>query len=134
MKNVYLDINGVLLTNSLRPADFQQEFLEFITQNFNVYWLTTLIKDGDPQRALDFLEMVEDEKAMEMLRKITPTSWKNSKTEAIDFSTPFYWFDDRIQEKDRQILKEKNCEHSIILVNLNENPHQLLNFTQLPVN
>lgn len=43
MINIYLDIDGVLLTKNLKPANYAFEFLQYVLSNypFSTYWLTT---------------------------------------------------------------------------------------------
>jgi hypothetical protein len=45
MKRLYVDIDGVLLTTKqIRPAENVSIFLDFISSNFESYWLTTHCK------------------------------------------------------------------------------------------
>lgn len=39
--NIYLDIDGVLITKNGQPAEYVEEFLEHIINKHNVFWLTT---------------------------------------------------------------------------------------------
>jgi len=39
--------------------------------------------------------------------KIQPTNWDTLKTEAIDFTNDFRWFDDNIKEAEMVVLKER---------------------------
>lgn len=52
--NIYLDIDGVILANDKQPAKFAKEFLKFITDNYDVYWLTTHCK-GDADYSVNFI-------------------------------------------------------------------------------
>jgi hypothetical protein len=50
MTKLYLDIDGVLLTaKHTQAAPGVDDFVEFITQHFACYWLTTYCK-GDSAR------------------------------------------------------------------------------------
>ncbi|MEK7072577.1 MAG: hypothetical protein AAB969_03335, partial [Patescibacteria group bacterium] len=51
MKNLYLDIDGVLLTKHGDMALHLVDFLNFATNNFDCYWLTTHCK-GDAASAI----------------------------------------------------------------------------------
>ena len=44
--NIYLDIDGVIITNNFQPAEHLGEFLKYILEKHKVYWLTTHCK-GD---------------------------------------------------------------------------------------
>ena len=62
------------------------------------------------------------------LEKLIPTSWSEYKTEAIDFSKPFLWFDDNVFDFDRDILRENNALDNLIDVDLLKNPNVLQQF------
>ena len=43
MTNIYLDIDGVLIANEMNPANYANEFIEYVLINYpeSTYWLTT---------------------------------------------------------------------------------------------
>lgn len=125
--NIYLDINGTLLKRNLSPAPHLEEFLTKVFQNNTVYWLTTHCK-GDASAALQHLEPYIDSKCFELCTKILPTDWKTWKTEAIDMTKEFLWFDDSLMEAEKQALINANKLTSWIHVDLEANPDQLLTF------
>jgi len=88
MKDLYLDINGEILTKDGKPANYLLDFLKKATENYNCYWLTTHCK-GDAKTAVDYLESRLPDEAMNFIRKIKPTSWNTLKTEAINFDNDF---------------------------------------------
>jgi hypothetical protein len=45
--NIYLDIDGVLLDKHGIMADHLEEFLEFMIENHEVFWLTTHCHGGE---------------------------------------------------------------------------------------
>jgi len=122
--NIYLDIDGVLLTKSGNQAKFVKEFLEYIVKNHQVYWLTTHCK-GDAVFTIRFMERFFDEKTIELMKNILPTSWETLKTEAIDFSKPFLWFDDNVFNVEKEVLKQHNCLDSWVEVDFNKDENQL---------
>jgi len=128
--NIYLDIDGVLLTKSGNQAKFVKEFLEYIVKNHQVYWLTTHCK-GDAVFTIRFMERFFDEKTIELMKNILPTSWETLKTEAIDFSKPFLWFDDNVFNVEKEVLKQHNCLKSQIEINLEEDPDQLKKYLDI---
>jgi hypothetical protein len=91
MKNLYLDIDGVLLTTKhTQAAPGVDEFVEFITQHFTCYWLTTHCK-GDSAPALRYLSRFLKPATLEKLRQaVRPTNWDTLKTEAIDLASDFF--------------------------------------------
>ncbi|MBU0458469.1 hypothetical protein KKF03_03390, partial [Patescibacteria group bacterium] len=65
-----------------------------------------------------------------------PTTWNTWKTEAIDFSQDFLWFDDYIFAEEKEVLKENNALDKWIEVDLAKDPDILENITnemKLPV-
>ncbi|MBW3569063.1 hypothetical protein KY385_02945 [Candidatus Parcubacteria bacterium] len=124
--NIYLDIDGVLLINENQAAPFADEFLQYILTNYpnSTYWLTTHCWRGE-NRAVEILTPVLKEKTLKMLSIIKPTEWGNYKTDAIDFSQPFLWFDDDLFPEEEVILQQNNASGSQVRVNLYKDPNQL---------
>lgn len=125
--NIYLDINGTILKRDLTPAPHLEEFLTKILQDNTVYWLTTHSK-GDANSALQHLSPYIDQNCLELCKKILPTDWKTWKTEAIDMTKEFIWFDDSLMETEKQALINANKLTSWIHIDLEANPNQLLTF------
>lgn len=58
MKKLYLDIDGVLLTNrNPRAADGAIELINFILSRFDCYWLTTHCRENDSTHTLRMLAL-----------------------------------------------------------------------------
>ncbi len=113
--NIYLDIDGVLLKKHGEPADNVLDFLKEMTDNHDCYWLTTHCRNGE-SNAVEYLEDKLPNEALEYLNKIKPAYWDTLKTEAIDFSKKFKWYDDYIMEAEESVLKENNCLDSFVRV------------------
>jgi len=127
--NIYIDIDGVLLTKrDTKPAPYLKEFLEHVTKYFDVYWLTTHCK-GDASYTLNYLKTSLPEPLLSLLSEVKPTSWDLIKTDAIDFSKDFLWLDDYCMQKELQVLKDKGVAKSLLKIDLQENPKQLLDIT-----
>jgi hypothetical protein len=124
--NIYIDINGVLLTKDLRQALYLEKFLTKILQNNTVYWLTTHCK-GDSTMTLQYLASYVDTSCLELCKKILPTNWITWKTEAIDMTKDFLWFDDSLMETEKQALQQAGKFSSWICIDLMNNPNQLNN-------
>ena len=122
--NIYLDIDGVILANDKQPALYAKEFLKYITDNYPVFWLTTHCK-GDSNYTLHHLSPWFDTETLTILAKIKATDWSLSKTEAIDFKTPFLWFDDYLFDFEKEDLIKHNTLKSWIEVDLSKNVNQL---------
>lgn len=129
MKNLYLDIDGVILKKDGTPAENLTLFLEYATKNFECYWLTTHC-DGDATKPFLYLVGRIPQEAVPFLEKIRPTKWKLWKTEGIDFSKDFLWLDDTQFEGEKNALIEKGALDKFILVDLKANPNQLLDITK----
>jgi len=127
--NIYLDIDGVLLANNLHPANYASEFLEHVLTNFpdSTYWLTTHCQ-GDATVPIRHIGHLFDDKTVELMRKIKPTSWDMAKTSGIDFSKPFLWFDDDLFSGEKQDLINNNAIDNWIEVNLSKDPDMLAKF------
>jgi len=125
--NIYLDIDGVLLTKEKLPANYVSEFLTYLVNNHSVYWLTTHCK-GDSTTPIIYLSQYFDKKSLDLAKQIKPTSWRTAKTEAIDFNHQFRWFDDYLFDFEKRELMRHDLLENWIRVDLDENPDQLLLF------
>jgi len=123
--NIYIDIDGVILTNILRPAEHLGEFLKYILEKHKVYWLTTHCK-GDSSGAIMYLRQFLPDELIKPCAKIKPTNWRTLKTEAIDFSKDFLLLDDYLLEAEKEILKNHEKLDSWLQIDLDKNPAQLL--------
>ena len=113
---LYIDIDGVLLKNREDKAvEGISSFVRFIVSNFDCYWLTTHCK-GDAQAAMDYLSEYLTCEDLKLLQKVKATDWNTLKTEAIDFTSDFYWIDDYAMNAEKEILQMKGKLDSLILV------------------
>jgi hypothetical protein len=126
MTTLYLDIDGVLLTAKHTQAALGvDEFVEFITQHFECYWLTTHCK-GDSAPALLYLSRFLKPATLEKLRQaVRPTNWDTLKTEAINVESDFYWLDDRPFQSELAYLQAHGVVDRLIIVDLNR-PDELV--------
>lgn len=122
--NIYLDIDGVILANDKQPALHVHEFIKELTDNYNVYWLTTHCH-GNAQTAVDLLSLVLEQQTLELCKKILPTDWNDAKTEGIDFSQPFFWIDDDLYKEELIELVKHDAFDSWVEVNLASDQNQL---------
>ena len=107
--NIYLDIDGVLLKKHGGPADNLLKFLEHMTENHDH------CRNGSNQ-SVEYLEDKLPSEALEYLNKIKPAYWDLLKTEGIDFTKEFKWYDDYIMEAEEKVLKEHNRLDSFMKV------------------
>ncbi len=124
--NIYLDVDGTIIDKKGKIIENLSEFLIYAFSKGDVYWLTTHCKEGNNEAVLRHIEPFVTSEQMDLLKKIKPLKWKTLKTEAIDFTQPFLWFDDYLLEVEKNILKEKgffNCwvkPDKILLFDLNK--------------
>ena len=128
--NIYLDIDGVLLSKEGEPANHLEDFLEFCVSKFNCFWLTTHCK-GDNSSALRHLQGKVSEKAYSLAINIDPTMWNTWKTEGINFDEKFIWLDDYVFEPERDELLRHNVLNRLVLIDLNANPNQLFDLLEM---
>ena len=103
--NIYLDVNGVLIEHNKNSAYFVAEFLKYITNYHEVFWLTTWCKGNETKVLLSFSSRLSPE-TMSCAAKIKPTNWQTYKTEAIDFTKDFRWLEDQIFFNELEDLKD----------------------------
>lgn len=129
---LYIDIDGVLLkVRSPYPAEYAEEFISYIVEHFDCYWLTTHCK-GDTTPTINYLSGYFSDSTLEKLKRIKPTIWDTLKTEALDFSSKFIWLDDYIMNAEFAILKKNNRLDSAYKVDLEkENLLEILDALKL---
>ncbi len=130
MKNIYLDIDGTLICDGLNnfgmPAPHLKDFLQALNSGkYTVYWLTTHCREGDLTRVHAYLQRFLPKDLFELVREYKPTIWDELKTDAIDFSRDFLWFDDDAIFQEKEVLCINNSETKLIEINLHDNPNQL---------
>lgn len=124
--NHYLDIDGTILTKNHKQADGLKSFLTYLYMRGNVYWLSTHSKDGENKHLYWYLKQHLDEECFELAYHFKISKWITMKTEAIDFSKPFIWFDDYLLEAEKDVLKRNNCFDSWIEINLQKHDNNIV--------
>ncbi|PIQ20767.1 MAG: hypothetical protein COW65_13130 [Cytophagales bacterium CG18_big_fil_WC_8_21_14_2_50_42_9] len=118
MKRLYIDIDGVLLTKkNIGVPEYGREFLKYLVNNFDCYWLTTHCR-GDSLNAIQYLSSFYEKEIIEELNKVKSTNWDALKTEGIDLSTDFYWLDDYPFNAEKIVLEKNNLVERLIIVDL----------------
>ena len=122
--NLYLDIDGTLITKQGEPAPYLKEFLAVATVKHSCYWLTTHCRAG-ANRAEEHLRRSLPAEYWTYLDYFMPTDWNTLKTEAIDFTQDFLWFDDYVFGAEKEVLRKHNRLDRHVLIDLKTNPDQL---------
>jgi hypothetical protein len=74
---------------------------------------------------------------MDLFKKIKPSNWDYLKTDGIDLTQPFLWFDDDLLPHEREVLEYNNVLDNWIGVDLFRDPDQLSKFVEsfpIPIN
>lgn len=124
-KNIYLDIDGVILTKGVVPAAHLGKFLKYVLDNYAVFWLTSKYR-GETKEIIRYLSQFNTPEIIFLLGQIRSTRFDLDKTEAIDFSKEFFWLDDELFDSEKNTLKKNNAYDSWIELNLIQNPDQLI--------
>jgi len=136
--NCYLDIDGVILANEATPANYAKEFLQTVLHKYpdSTYWLSTHCQ-GNANTPIEHIGHLFEEETVELMKKIKPTRWKTSKTEAVNFNEPFIVFEDDLYPDERNVLIKHRVLENWIMVDLQKDPNQLQKFVNsfpLPLN
>lgn len=95
----------------------------------NTYWLTTHCMDGNPKRARAIMKKYLPIELHADIERIIPTTWNILKTEGIDWSQDFIWFDNDIRPAESERIQQGTDGQQAIEVNLKLNPEQLIEIT-----
>lgn len=122
--NVYLDVDGVLLANENNVALGADDLIQFVVPRYNVYWLTTHCH-GDASIPVKRFARFFTPETREFLPHIRATDWQVAKTEAIDFTKPFLWFDDDLYDDERDELVSRSALAGWVEVDLSKDAEHL---------
>ena len=131
--NIYLDIDGTMIHEDLtenygKAAAGLVEFLIALRPH-TTYWLTTHCRDGNPHRAREIVKRVLPDALHPDIDRILPSVWDVNKTEGIDWTQDFIWFDNDISAAEWQKFEQADENQQVIEVNLRTNPGQLFEIT-----
>ncbi|KKR78114.1 MAG: hypothetical protein UU23_C0003G0012 [Candidatus Curtissbacteria bacterium GW2011_GWA1_40_9] len=127
-QNIYLGIDGVILTKGVIPALHLDKFLKHINAYFNVFWLSSRCR-GSSEVIEKYLSCFLEPTTITLTRAIRPTSFSLDKTEAIDFNKDFFWIEPELFDTEKNMLKKHNKFNSWIKLDLIRSPNQLANLT-----
>ena len=127
-KNLYLGIDGVILTRGVVPALHLDRFLVYILRTYNVSWLSSRCR-GNSEDTISYLSQFLPGETISLMRKVKPTTYSLDKTEAIDFSKDFFWLESELFDSEKNVLKKYNKLNSWIELDLIKFPDQLMNLT-----
>lgn len=92
--------------------------------------------EGDPQYARMKIKAVLPNELHGDIDRIKPTKWNILKTEAIDFSDEFMWFDNDVSFLERDVLRKKTLgdQQQLVEIDLVANPNNLLDVVRDKLN
>ena len=123
--NVYLSIDGVILVNSAKTADYASEFILEMSKRFpdRVYLLK---HKASPKILTENLMSRLKPPAKKALKDFKIAEWKNLKTDAINFMQPFIWFDTDILPDEKTVLDNLSYQEYFRQIDLDKDHLQLL--------
>lgn len=115
---LYLDIDGVLLDcNAATRARGACELIEYVTDEFDCYWLSSHC-EGDTEQAIEYLSGYFPPDVIDKLQKVKPTFWEKLKTEGIDYDSNFIWLAHCPLHDEQQVLENFGASESLYCVDL----------------
>lgn len=127
---IYLDIDGTLLhKTTFKPANYLKEFLDYVINNHDVYWLTTHC-NGDINATTNYLMQYAPDLDRSLIERIKPTGGYTFKTEVLVLSpdSKFLWFDDQPLQGEIKLLEKTNHLQHWVKVNLEDFPNTLQSY------
>ena len=114
---IYLDIDGVLLTRDHKIPEYGEEFIQYLINHHECYWLTTHCRGGE-NKGIEYLSQYYSGTTLVELEQVVQTDWMDLKTEALDFNSEFIWLDDYPFEAEKKVLNKYNRIDALIVVDL----------------
>ncbi|MBY0309790.1 hypothetical protein K2Q16_01450 [Patescibacteria group bacterium] len=132
--NMYLDIDGTMIHEDHWETENQAaaglaDFL-IALRSHTTFWLTTHCRDGNPERARTIMKQHVPPELHPDIDRILPTTWDVAKTEGIDWSHDFIWFDNDIRGHEWERFKAATAHQQAIEVNLKQYPNHLIEITR----
>jgi hypothetical protein len=131
--NIYLDIDGTMIHEDHWDIEHQAAagLAEFIIalRPYNTFWLTTHCRDGNAEQSREIMKRFVPAELHADIDRIKPTVWDTLKTQGIDWSHDFIWFDNDISAFEWEKIEQGTEGQQAIEVNLKLNPKQLIEIT-----
>jgi hypothetical protein len=124
--NYYVDIDGTIITKDRHEADGLHQFLTYVLESGEVYWLTTHCREMDTADALYHLKPILQPRNFALVSRIKGTQWQTLKTEAINMQQPFYWFDDYVLEAEKRVLQQHACLDRWVPIDLSRHNNHII--------
>ncbi len=122
--NIYLDIDGVLIDFDGNPALHVDEFVKAcLDSSAKLHWLSTWCKTNSGPAIRHLAQAGMNPRTTHLLDKYCQaTNWDALKTDGIDFTEPFLWFDDQVFDAEIAVLTAHKALESWVKIDLRANP------------
>ncbi len=130
--NIYLDIDGTMIHENFAQPKAAAGLEAFIIalRPHTTYWLTTHCRDGNPEKPRETMKQFLPPELHADIDRIQPTVWDTQKTQGIDWSQNFIWFDNDISAFEWEKIEHGTDAQQVIEVDLRHNPQQLIEITR----
>ncbi len=130
--NIYLDIDGTMIHENLAEPKAAEGLTDFLIalRPHQTFWLTTHCRDGNPVRPREIMKRFVPFELHADIDRILPTVWDMNKTEGIDWSKDFIWFDNDIGHFEAERFKTAGPDQNVVYFYLLSNPKQLIEITR----
>lgn len=115
----YLDVDGVILTRDKKLPDGAPEFISYLLENFDCFWLTTHCRHGE-NKVIPYLAPFYPKHLLSAIQGIQPNDWDTLKTEGIDLQSNFIWLEDAPFSAEKAVLEQNEKVQNLILIELNQ--------------
>jgi hypothetical protein len=126
---LFLDVDGVLLAGD-RLAPHAIGFLQFATENFECYWLTTHVRDHDTVQVMRHLMQAtpgdQQRGLFDVASKVMPAPWAKWMSDALPRDGRFAWLDDSPTATELDVLRQRGQLLRWRYDDVNDEPDDLL--------
>jgi hypothetical protein len=135
---IYLDVDGVMLRRTpqgFQVANHALTFLDFATDQFDVYWLTARSHEGQTEEVVRAFRHAlpnptapkQDRDALTNIVSSLPTAeWGETKSDAFTLGVSFIWVDDNPDTLSLNWLKQRGLSDRLVVVVTDQEPDDLV--------
>ena len=134
---LHLDVDGVMLRRTpqgFQVANYALTFLDFVTEHFNVHWLTARSHEGDTaevERAFRHAmpnptaSKQERDALTKIVSGIPVAAWGEMKADAFSEEEDFYWIDDNPDQSSLSWLDQHDLSGRLVVTSTDQHPDDL---------
>jgi len=119
------------LADKATISNYANEFLQAILTKYpdSTYWLTTHVWRGENVINQSLAPYLKPE-TQKLLGRVKTAEWGDYKTDGIDFTQPFLWFDDDLYPEERMVLENYGALANLVQIDLHQDPSQLQGYLE----